>query len=181
MNRHTLRTIVVLAIVFALVGAFVGGLSHRGTAAQDSTPAGTAESPLVGAWQMGPGTGVPEPVWFALFHADGTFEAWNQVAGESIGIWRMTGARTFDLVNVATDADPSPTVWAPGAATFTLTGELDATGNAFTVTGTIDVRDAGGVLLATVPWGAPATRMTFETNPATGSIPATPLAGTPTS
>jgi PKD repeat protein len=180
MKRHPVISTFVLSLVLAFAGAGALGLTHRGTAAQDATPASTAESPLVGAWQMGPGTLAPEPVWFALFHADGTFESWNQVAGESIGIWRMTGARTFDLVNVATDADPSPMGWAPGAATFTLTGELDATGNAFTVTGTIDVRDAGGVLLATVPWGAPAIRMTFETNPATGSLPATPMAATPT-
>jgi PKD repeat protein len=179
LHRHFVRRVFVVLAVLSLVGAFGTSLTHQGTVAQDATPTGTAGSPLVGTWQWGPAVGVSEPVWFGIFHADGTYMDWNQVAGAGIGLWRMTGERTFDLVTVATDANPSPMAWAPGAATFTLTGELDATGNAFTVTGTIDVRDAGGVLIATVPWSAPATRMTFKTNPATGSIPATPTAATP--
>ena len=66
-----------------------------------------------------------------------------------------------------------------GTATFTIAGELDETGNALTATGTIGVRDPGGVHLVDVPWTRPATRVTFETNPSTGSIPATPVAATP--
>lgn len=181
-TRRAVFTGLAVLLVLGLVGTASLALAHHRAAAQDTSPAaGMAGDGLIGVWQMGPSSLGPEPIWFAIFHADGTFESWDQVAGEFIGLWRMTGERTFDLVNVATDANPAPDAWAPGTATFTLTGELDPSGNAFTVTGTIDVRDAGGAPIATVPWSAPAVRMTFESNPATGSIPATPTAGTPVS
>jgi hypothetical protein len=167
-----------LVALFALAGMLAFGLAHRGTSAQDATPEHAGPG-LVGTWQWGAATGISEPVSFAIFHADGTYVGWNQVAGAAIGLWRMTGARTFDLLWVYSDADPSPTAWAPGTATFVLKGELDDTGNAIFLRGTIDVRDAGGMHLATVPWSAPATRMTFDRNPATSSVPATPAAATP--
>src|SRR5215213_2274268 len=59
----------------ALAGLGAGGLgvalaaSVRTAAAQDATAAG----PLVGTWQWGAAAGLPEPIWFAIFHADGTF------------------------------------------------------------------------------------------------------------
>lgn len=185
MNRHPLRTLGVLTCMLALVGAFATGLSMRNAVAHNGTPPNSAGSPLVGAWQWNsfPAAGEiccgPEPATFAIFHTDGTYVEWNPVAGTAIGIWRMTGARTADLVFVFPDTDPSLKGYAPGTATFTIKIELDATGDALTATGTVVVRDAGGKQLATVQWHRPATRMTFETNPATGSIPATPAA-TPT-
>jgi len=165
----------------ALAGLGAGGLalvtSVRPARAQDA-----ASAPLVGAWQWNAYPDNPEASTFAIFHADGTYTEWQPVAGQAIGIWRMTGERTFDLLFIFPDTDPSDDVtkWGPGTATFTITGELDASGNALTATGTIDVRDAGGVPIATVPWSRPATRLTFEMNPAAGSIPATPMAATPT-
>jgi hypothetical protein len=185
MNRHPLRTLGVLTCMLALVGAFATGLSMRNAVAHNGTPPNSAGSPLVGAWQWNsfPAAGEiccgPEPATFAIFHTDGTYVEWNPVAGTAIGIWRMTGAHTADLVFVFPDTDPSLKGYAPGTATFTIKIELDATGDALTATGTVVVRDAGGKQLATVQWHRPATRMTFETNPATGSIPATPAA-TPT-
>jgi hypothetical protein len=156
-------------------------LANRTAAAQVATPGGTSGRPLIGTWQWNASPGRPEPSTFAIFHADGTYHEWQPVAGESIGIWRMTGERTFDLLFVFADTDPSPDVstFSPGTATFTVTGELDETGNALTAMGTIDVRDAGGLQLLELPWSRPATRVTFATNPSTGSIPATPNAGTP--
>jgi hypothetical protein len=176
------RIIVVCSLVVALIGSLGIGRAGLGTSAQDATPEELAGGPLVGAWQWNASADNPEPSTFAIFHADGTYTEWQPVAGQAIGIWRMTGERTFDLLFVFPDTDPSLDVakWGPGTATFTITGELDASGDALTATGTIDVRDAGGVHLADVPWTRPATRLTFETNPSSGSIPATPLAGTPT-
>jgi PKD repeat protein len=168
----------------ALAGLGASGLglaltATRPAAAQDTTPADAAGSPLVGMWQWNSFPESPEPANFAIFHADGTYAEWQPVAGEAIGIWRMTGERTFDLLFIFPDTDPSLEGFAPGEATFTITGELDETGNALTATGTIGVRDPGGVHLVDVPWTRPATRVTFETNPSTGSIPATPVAATP--
>jgi hypothetical protein len=173
----------------ALAGLGAGGLGvalaaavTRQASAQDATPADAAGRPLVGMWQWNSFPERPEPATFAIFHADGTYTEWNPIAGEAIGIWRMTGERTFDLLFVFADTDPSPDVtkWGPGTGTFTITGELDETGNALTAAGTVVARDAGGVHLVDVPWTRPAIRVTFETNPATGSIPATPEAATPT-
>ena len=89
--------------------------------------------------------------------------------------------RTADLLFVFTDANPAIDVYEPGIVTFTITIQIDETGNALDAEGTIDVRDAGGVQQATVPWRRPATRMTFDSNPTTGSVPATPTVGTPES
>jgi len=132
-------------------------------------------------WQWDADPARPEPSTFAIFHADGAYVEWQPVGGAAIGIWRMTGERAYDLLFVFPDTDPSLEGFGPGTATFTITIELDEKGNALTAQGTVDIRDAGGVQLATVPWSRPATRLTFETNPATGSIPATPMAATPTS
>lgn len=183
-TSHTHRS-VTRRVAIAGLGASGLGLAvanaTRPAAAQDSTPDDATRSPLVGMWQWNNFPESPEPATFAIFHADGTYTEWQPVAGQAIGIWRMTGVRTFDLLFIFTDTDPSPDVtkWGPGTATFTITGELDETGNALTATGTIGVRDAGGVHLVDVPWTRPATRVTFETNPSTGSIPATPAAATP--
>jgi hypothetical protein len=166
----------------ALAGLGAGGVGLAVMATARHASAQDAAAPLVGAWQWNSGADHPEPNTFAIFHADGTYTEWNPVAGAAIGIWRMTGDRAFDLLFIFADTDPSPDVaaWGPGSATFTITGELDASGNALNAMGTIDVRDAGGVQLATVPWTRPAIRLSFETNPSSGSVPATPMAGTPT-
>jgi hypothetical protein len=169
----------------ALAGLSAGGIglalanSARSTAAQDATtPAGMA--PIVGMWQWNSSPDRPEPQTFALFQSDGTYLEWNPVAGVAIGIWRQTGDLTYDLLFIFPDTDPTFENWGPGTATFTITLEMDESGNALNAEGTIDVRDAGGVTVTTVPFNRPATRVTFDVNPSTGSIPATPVNGTPT-
>jgi PKD repeat protein len=165
-----------------LAGGGLGlAVANRTGAAQDASPAAANGSPLIGTWQWDASPGRPEPSALAIFHADGTYAEWQPAGGEATGIWRMNGERTFDLLFIFPDTDPSPDVstFSPGTATFTVTGELDETGNALTAMGTIDVRDAGGLQLLELPWSRPATRVTFATNPSTGSIPATPNAGTP--
>lgn len=158
-----------------------GGLA---VVAQEATPDALTSpmttAPIVGAWQWNADPASPEPSNFAIFHADGTYTEWQPVGGQAIGLWRMTGERTYELLFVFPDTDPSLEGFRPGTATFRIMIELDETGNAFTAVGTIDVRDAGGTPVISVPWTRPATRMTFEMNPATGSIPATPMAATPT-
>ena len=164
-----------VALGGAVAAAATEGLSRVSqVAAQEVPPNIPTEDPIVGAWQWNAAPARPEPATFAIFHADGTYTEWQPVAGTAIGIWRMTGDRTYDLLFVFPDTDPSLAGFGPGTSTFMISIELDDMGNALTAQGMVDVRDAGGVQLATVPWSRPATRMTFETNPATGSIPATP-------
>ena len=181
MKLPPVRATFALAAVLALAAAFAVARPMLDTAAQDATPAAAAGPSIVGAWQWNAAADSPGEANFAIFHADGTYTEWNPVAGVGIGVWRMSGERTVDLVFVFQDTDPAPDVRGPGTATFTLKIELDATGDAFEAEGTIDVRDAGGTQLGVFPFTRPATRMTLETNPATGSIPATPTAATPTS
>lgn len=152
------------------------GNEATSTAAQESTPAIEAGVPLVGAWQWNAYPDNPESATFAIFHADGTYVEWQPVGGTAIGIWRTTGERTYDLLFVFPDTDPSLDGFGPGTATFTVALTLDATGNALAAEGMVDVRDANGVLGATVPWRRPATRLTFTANPALGSIAAPPVA-----
>ena len=168
-------------LVVVLAGLVPFGHVNLGTAAQDATPVAPTGPSIVGAWQWNSDPARPEEANFAVFHADGTYVEWQPVAGMGVGVWRATGERTVDLVFVFTDTDPAEDVRGPGTATFTFQITLDESGNAFEAVGTIDLRDAGGTPLASVPIKRPATRMTIETNPATGSIQATPLAGTPTS
>jgi len=147
--RH-INVVLVLGVAIGLLGAGTVHDAPRIVAAQEGTPGTTAEPMIVGAWQWNsfPEGGEvccgPEPASFAIFHADGTYTEWQPVAGTAIGIWRMTGERTYDLLFVFPDTDPSLEGFAPGTGTFTITIELDETGNALTATGTIDVRDAGG-------------------------------------
>ena len=176
------RIAVMVALVVTLLAAVGIGRSHRAAVAQDATSTATTGPSLIGAWQWNSFPAEeevccgPEPASFAIFHADGTYSEWQPVGGASIGVWRMTGERTADLVFVFPDIDPSLEGFAPGTATFTVKIELDETGDALIAEGSVDVRDAGGVPLTTVEWHRPAVRMTFDTNPATGSIPATPVA-----
>jgi hypothetical protein len=152
-------------------------VTARSATAQDTSD--TASHLLAGVWQWNASPERPEQPSFAIFHADGSYTEWQMVAGQSIGIWRPTGERTADLLFVFTDGDPSLEVYQPGIVTFMYAIELDETGDAFTAEGTIDVRDPGGMQIGTFPFDRPATRLTFENNPSTGSVPATPVAATP--
>ena len=169
----------------ALAGLGAGGMGlalARNTAsvsAQDAPD--TAGHLLTGVWQWNADPGNPEQPSFAIFHADGSYTEWQMVAGQAIGIWRPTGERAADLLFVFTDGNPSLEVYQPGIVTFTIAIELDESGDAFTAEGMIDARDPGGSQLVTAPFSRPATRLTFENNPTTGSVQATPVAGTPTS
>jgi hypothetical protein len=107
--------------------------------------------------------------------------------GAALGIWRPTWERTAEVLFIWQDTDPFPTgAEGPGTATFRFALEVDAAGTTITASGgTVDARDANGVHL--FPPGpfetAPYTRVTFDTNPMTGSTespPATPTGATPT-
>jgi hypothetical protein len=154
-------------------------LARTATSVSAQDAPATASHLLAGVWQWNADPESPEQPSFAIFHADGSYTEWQMVAGQAIGIWRPTGERTADLLFVFTDGDPSLEVYQPGIVTFTIAIELDETGDAFTAEGMIDARDPGGMQLVTVPFSRPATRLTFENNPSTGSVPATPVASSP--
>jgi hypothetical protein len=157
----------------------------RHAAAQD---AAMATHPVVGLWQHNGGP--PDaPDWaFKLFHADGTYVYWGGLnVGAALGIWRPTGERTAEMLEIWRDTDPSPGgTEGPGTAAFRF--DLDVSEDGATLTysnGAVNLRDPYGAPL--IPPGpfenGPSTRVTFDVNPATGSTvtaPATPAVATPT-
>jgi hypothetical protein len=143
-----------------------------------------ATHPIVGFWQLDPGPNPPTGHRFTFFHVhpDGTYHEWGGLAvGSALGIWRPTGERTADQMLIYLDTDPTAQTEALGSATFRMTVEVDATGNAYTAGGTLDLRDQDGTAIVTLPAHWTASRVTFDWNPATGSTLATPTASTPTS
>ena len=102
----------------------------------------------------------------------------HQTAG--MGVWRPTGERTADLVFMYHGVDPATQV--ETTTTFLLAVTVDATGDALTYDGDLDVRGAdGSPIFADTGVRVTATRVTIERNPATGSTATgTPTAATPT-
>lgn len=172
----------------ALAGLGAGGLgvalaAARPAAAQDAA-AEMAKHPIVGFWQLDSGPNPPtgRRFDFLLIHADGTHNDWNGLAaGSALGIWRPTGERTADFLSIYLDTDPSTAAEAIGTATFRMTITVDDTGDAYTADGSLDLRDANGAPIVTLPAHWTCVRITFDHNPATGSTMATPTAATPTS
>jgi hypothetical protein len=175
----------------AITGLGAGGIgvavaaTTRHAVAQDATPPVATQHPLIGLWQnltTGPGSDTM-PWVFSIFHADGTYHAWNGLgAGSALGIWRSTGDGIGDLLFIYLDTDPTTATETPGTATFRMTAEVDETGDALLFAGGVDVRSPDGSLIVDLPdarWTA--TRVTFDHNPAMGSTAITlPAAGTPT-
>lgn len=172
----------------AIAGLGAGGLgvafsaTVRHVAAQDA--AEMAKHPVVGLWQNAvTGPDAAERPWtFGVFHADGTYQDWGGLAtGTGLGLWRPTGERTADLLSVVQDTDPTSATDTSGTATFRMAVEVDATDDAMTLAGTLDVQAPDGGLIVAIPearWTA--SRVTFDRNPATGSTSGTATAATPT-
>jgi hypothetical protein len=166
----------------ALAGLGAGGfglaLAARPTAGQDA-PTDVASHPVVGLWQtMAPlYSDLPPDPAFEVFHADGTYTTWSGWdLGAALGIWRPTGARTAEVLYIWVDTSPFPTGQDQrsqrGTATFTFRLDVDEANTTLTYAdGTMDLRDAAGTHLGAPSSfaGRTAIRVTFDTNPATGS------------
>jgi hypothetical protein len=166
----------------ALTGLGTAAITPGNTASVQGATADMADHPVVGLWQNAvTGTG-GMPWTFSVYHADGTYHEWNGLKlGSALGIWRPTGERTADLVFIYQDTDPSAAE-SPGTVTFRMAITADATGNALTAMGDLDLRTPNGILVvaeSNITWTS--QRMTFDWNPATGSTGSVPPAATPTS
>jgi hypothetical protein len=186
MTTSTTRQSVSRRTALAGLGAGGLGLALAATAHPAAAQEGAgdlASHPLVGLWQL-PIIGPDAPVspWaFQVYHADGTMSSWNAgLTAGVLGLWRPTGERTADVLWVTQDVADD------GAAltiTFRHTFEVDETGDRWTATGDLDIRDANGVQVAAIPGlEGTSTRVTFDVNPATGSTAsqAPDAAATPT-
>jgi CubicO group peptidase (beta-lactamase class C family) len=142
----------------------------------DATLAASAEHPIIGSWWSAndaPGPGVQTAT--AIFHADGTYLEVDPNIGVGVGVWQATGERTADLIAVYQDIDPDPAVAAPGTVTVRKSVEVDATGEAFSGSLTVEVRIPDGTIVFTASYTGRGTRLGVEETVPQG----TQMAGTP--
>ncbi len=171
-----------IAILFSIIAAAVVSMVVLGArpaaVAQDATPTGTVDHPIVGAWWTAndaPGPGVATA--YAVFHADGTYLEVDPDIGVGVGVWRATGERSAELTYVFQDIDPEPATTAPGTVTVRQSVDVDAAGNAFTAPLTVEVRIPDGTVVFSAAYTARGSRLEVEPM----SLLATPPLGTPTS
>ena len=182
--RRFARSLVVMMLLLGLAAA-----PGQTVIAQEATPDAVtvmATHPLVGTWQQHALEG-PAVTGVVVFHADGTMVATSPYRGVRVGIWRPTGERTAELVliellPIGMDANLTPEGEEVGTMTYLETVTIDETGNTVSFDGIYDMRDASSVRLGGPLYSgsltlAPATRVTFDQNPSTGSTTAaTPAA-----
>ena len=101
-------------------------------------------------------------------------------AGVRVGAWTPTGERTADLLTIFIDTAASEG-FAPGTGTFLTSMTVDETGNAFTGTGDLQVREPDGtVTFEASRWTFTGTRVTVAPLPDFGAWQEnTPVPGTP--
>ena len=180
------RTLVLVALVAAVLAVAVGVGRSAGTATQQATPAAPARHPLVGTWIVDPEPDDPtNPPSFDVYMADGT--AINVGSeGATAGAWEATGPRTATVTFVGLFGGPG------SGAVFIIRAnvEVDEAGQIFTAPHSFTLVAADGTVLAAAQGGAArGTRITAEPAEAVGTplaglptwTPATPAAGTPTS
>lgn len=160
----------------AFAGLGAGGLglalaNATRSAAQDAA-VDMATHPLVGLWQFpagGPDASL-SPWVFQIFHADGILTSWDAGANNvGLGLWRPTGARTAEALRIVQDLDT--VTQDPYTLTARFTAAVDETGDTVTQAGDLDIRDRDGNQGMFIPGlRDTGTRITFEHNPATGSL-----------
>jgi hypothetical protein len=151
--------VLVPVLAIAALGLSVLGRSTLGTAAQDAS-SDSAAHPVVGAWRLFD-TAVPEdPPSIVTFHADGTFFELTIDGSINVGAWEATGERSFAGTFIQQFGSEEE-----GAFTVTIcaAGEVDASGDAFTATYTLELTLPDGTKTGEHgPGFAEATRIAVE-------------------
>jgi hypothetical protein len=176
-------TAAVLAATFGL------GRGQDQVDAQEATPAGRTDHPIVGAWLVSTPTGPA----LAVFAADGTniqevptAQAGPRGAtftGAQVGTWEPTGPRSIHFTGVQLHTDANGTF----TGTVTIDGypQVNDDGQSFIDDApetTITIRDAAGSVVEAIkplPGAPPATGVRMGVG-SPGFPEATPTAGTPT-
>jgi hypothetical protein len=155
------RLIISLSIVVVLLLSLVASLGS-GTSAQEATPDAAmmamATHPVVGGWQWendaGDGTIITS---YAVFHADGTYTEAYSYGVTLIGLWKPTGERTADLLNLAVDVDPNPDVTLVAEGRQAV--EVNDMGTTVTAEGHFQLRDSAGTVVFSGPALSRGTRL----------------------
>ncbi len=160
------KVLIPIVAVLALV------LGFAATTAQDASPVATNQHPFVGTWLFDANAEDPANAPDVVrISADGGYISVNAAGLTALGVWEPTGERTAIVTVTSTGVDETG---AP-AGTFVLraSAEVDASGDAFTVSYTSEVVDPDGTGTGEAgPTVAAATRLTPEPM-------GTPVAGTP--
>ena len=140
--------------------------------AQDATPYPMTDHPIIGVWQMDNETRQPDTdVSFTIFADDGKYVAGQRdYGGIEVGMWRATGERTAELVDVyqvlgpqdmfAPDYAPEGNLFEPGGL-IVHRGvlEVDATGNTVILRGAVEFRAPDGTVEGSGNYAGLGTRM----------------------
>jgi len=140
--------ILAVAAFAAILIASVG----LGTAAQEETPASTNAHAMVGTWFVGqqgdaPGLGPT----LATFFADGNVLIYAAAGTRPVswqGVWIPDGPRAATFTIVAANVDQTGAF--AGNATLTGTNVIDDTGDRYTTTGLLTLRDPVGQVVSTI-------------------------------
>ena len=148
-------------------------LTTLAVAARDDDPDRHRDAAIVGMWKVqfvSEGTtGIPDGTVidsaYAQWHSDGT-EIMNSgrppiTSSFCLGVWKKTGESTYKLNHFALSWDPSGTVFV-GQANIRENVTLNAQGNSFSGTFTIDQFDTNGNTLAHIVGKINAQRVTAD-------------------
>ena len=128
--------------------------------AQEGTPRAMAGHPFVGAWELDTDTNDPSnPPSLSVFNRDGTYLQLDP-DGSGVGVWKPTGPRSAALTILFHNQDQNG-----GVATVKVraNGEVDASGDTFTATYTLEVILPDGTSSGeTGPGTATGTRIAVE-------------------
>jgi hypothetical protein len=130
-----LSVVVALVAVVAVV-LVVAGRPGPGAVAQDAT----AGHPVVGSWFLTDPAFPDDPPSLAVFHADGVYLQADTDGTVGVGSWDATGERSLAVTFVQQFGDET------GVFTVTIraAGEVDAGGDTFTATYTIELTQPDG-------------------------------------
>ena len=132
--RRLLALLSVVAVV--LLAILAVGRSGPGTAAQDATPAAMGGHPVVGAWLLIDDAFPDDPPVLVHLHADGTYLQVDADGTVGVGAWEATGERGAAVTFVQQFADETGAV---STITIRAEGEVDAGGDTFTASYTIEL------------------------------------------
>ena len=144
-------------IAVALLGLLAFG---RLLAVAQDDAAATAAHPAVGSWLLTDLASPDDPPTLVVFHSDGTYTQVEADGAVGVGTWEATGEQSLALTFVEQFGDEAEGV-------FTLTvraaGEMDAGGDSFTATYTLELTQPDGTSQGEFgPGTVTATRIAVE-------------------
>lgn len=153
------RAVFVSIVAMLLLGGLALGQMPV-VGAQEGTPGAMAGNPFVGAWDADTDTSDPSnPPSLIVFNRDGTYLQVDP-GGSGVGVWEATGPRSVALTILFHNQDENGNV---GTVKVRASGEVDASGDTFTATYTVEFTGPDGTSSGEMgPGTATGTRIAVE-------------------